>query len=232
MRALILLGLLVGCMREHTNTQALAKTDCYTCHRPDYEATPGAAAADPAVPDHIAMSTVYTTACADCHNTQTWFSHPEKLFNVQSGPHAQIQCDACHRDSTNNSGDAHGSNTLCTNCHFASEAIGKGTMALGHSDQTAFSYTSPPTGFTTTNFCLSCHPDGREKPHPDAAFPQNHGNASGCNSCHDRSMGSDQAGQNAKCTQCHPQAHNQSRGDPVGCLAQGCHYGGRGGDGG
>ena len=227
--AVLVLALVAGCMNSHSGTQALAKTDCYTCHQPDYEGTPQAASADPAVPDHLANQMTYTTACADCHITTTWFSHPEKLFNVASGPHASIACNSCHVDSTNNSGDARGANTLCTSCHPASQPIGAGTMTTGHSDVAAFSYTTPPAGFTANNFCLSCHPDGREKPHDDTIFPQDHGNARNCDSCHDRSLGSDQMGQNAKCTRCHPNAHNQDQGVPSGCLQRGCHYGGRGG---
>ena len=231
MKKIAVLAVLAACMQDHAGTQALGRTDCYQCHRADYEGTPAVAAADRAVPDHLAQATTYTTQCADCHNTTTWYSHPEKLFNVQSGAHADVQCNACHLDSSDNSGDAHGANTTCTTCHFASEVIGAGTMTTGHSDQPMFSYANPPAGFTKQNFCLSCHPDGREKPHPDAVFPQSH-HARNCDSCHDRSKGSDAMGQNAPCTRCHQGAHHQDRGVPLGCVAQGCHYGGGGGDGG
>lgn len=244
MKRVVVFTLLAACMQSHTGTKQLGSTDCYGCHQPDYEGTPRAAAADPAVPDHLANPAVYTTNCAGCHNTTTWYGHPEALFAVQSGPHADIQCNACHMDSTNNSGDAHGANTLCTTCHFATETpfLGPGDMTTGHSDQPMFSYTSPPAGYTTQNFCLACHPDGREKPHDDSVFPQDH-HARNCDSCHDRSKGSDAMGQNADCRRCHSATDLMQVGDhptdvgtlpsPSGCLNSGCHLGGgHGGDGG
>lgn len=228
---------LAGCLQKHDGVQSLGKTDCYTCHAADYEGTPAAAAADPAVPDHLAQSSVYTKQCADCHVTTTWFSHPDKLFPIQKGAHAMAQCTQCHANPDDNTGDAHGTNTQCVSCHPAGEnLVGGGTMTTGHSDQTAFSYTAPPTGYTPQNFCLSCHPTGVEAPHPDASFPQNHGSASTCTSCHDRTKGSDAAGQNADCRRCHTgdlRTIGDHPGDvntipsPSGCLR--CHLGGRGG---
>ena len=240
----LLLTSVAGCLESHGGTQQLARSDCYQCHRANYEATPTFAQQDPAVPNHLADTATYTQACGDCHVTTTWFSHPEKLFNVQSGAHADIPCNACHFNSDDNTGDAHGANTLCTTCHFATEQPfqGPGDMTTGHSDQPMFSYTSPPAGFTKDNFCLSCHPNGREKPHDDTIFPQNH-HARNCDSCHDRTKGSDAMGQNADCRRCHSVGSLQSVGDhpsdvgtmpsPSGCLASGCHLGGgHGGDGG
>jgi hypothetical protein len=243
MKNVVLLVLLAACLQaNHTGTKALGAGDCYSCHQPNYEQTPTIAARDPAVPDHLANQSVYTTQCATCHITSTWDSHPEALFNVNSGPHVAIQCDSCHLDSTNNEGDAHGANTLCTTtCHTATQVIGAGTMTTGHSDIPAFSYTAVPTGFTTANFCLSCHPAGLEKPHNDAIWPQAHGNARNCDSCHDRSKGSDQMGENADCRRCHDAtrlmqvtAHPPDVGttlpSPSGCLARGCHQGGGSGN--
>ncbi len=245
MKSMLVLVFLAGCLQSHdAGVEKLASSDCYSCHQANYEGTTAVAAMDPAVPDHLSPANVgtYNQQCGDCHNTTTWYSHPEKLFNIKtgSGKHADIQCDTCHLDSTNNSGDAHGANTLCTaQCHFPTETIGAGTMTTGHSDQVAlgFNYTTPPAGFTTNNFCLSCHPNGREKPHDETIFPSGHkGDGANCDRCHDRSKQSDAMGLNAPCAPCHLQngvrVHNQSQGDPTGCLQRGCHFGGGGGDNG
>ena len=224
-----LLVLLAACFDSHTGTREVASTDCYTCHEPDYKDTSRVATLDRAVPDHLANAATYTTTCADCHVTTTWYSHPEKLFNIASGPHTAVACDTCHRDSTDNGGDARGANTLCSTCHVASEPFGAGTMTTGHSDIAAFSYTTPAAGFTTDNFCLACHPNGREKPHDESLFPSRHGNARNCDSCHDRSKSSDSMGRNADCRRCHAGAHHTDVVSPTGCIARGCHQGGGGG---
>src|SRR5580765_6655644 len=101
-RSLLWCLFVAGCLKSHDGVQQLGRTDCYSCHKPDYEGTPVAAAADPAVPDHLAHATTYTTQCADCHITSTWFSHPEALFPIQAGAHANAQCNSCHLDSTEN----------------------------------------------------------------------------------------------------------------------------------
>lgn len=238
-RSLVMLLLLASCMQSHPDVQALNQTDCYTCHKPDYEATPTYAQSDPAVPDHIAQS--YPTTCAQCHVTTTWQSHPETLFPIQAGAHAGVQCTDCHSGGDNAS-KANGADTKCATCHPSGENLaGGGTMSTGHSDLAAFSYTAPPAGFTTQNFCLSCHPSGVEAPHNDTIFPQSHkGAAKTCSDCHDRTKGSDSMGQNADCRRCHPNSKLMSVDDhppnittlpsPSGCLAMRCHYGGNGGN--
>ena len=221
-RSFAVLALVAGCLQSHQGVQPLAKNDCYQCHRLDYEGTPAVAVADPAVPDHLAHAATYTTQCADCHITSTWYSHPDLLFPVQAGTHANITCNSCHLDSTDNAGDAHGANTQCTSCHPATEVVYDDTITRLHTNVPQFAYSSP-------SFCLSCHPTGAAKHHDDAIWPQTH-HARSCSSCHNRSLGPDTGGMNAPCTKCHQGAHHQDRGDPTGCVAQGCHRGGRGGD--
>ena len=229
-RRLAVIALVAGCLQSHDGVQSLAGRDCYLCHATDYQHTKAVAAADPAVPDHIAGSAVYTQQCADCHNTTTWYSHPEKLFSIESGVHKSVACARCHANPDDNSGDARGANTQCTSCHPADEIVSGQTLTndhIMHNDAifpenhksetgaarpctdchtsmppTTFDgYTNPPAGFTAQNFCLSCHPTG---------------------------VGSIMS--DAPCRKCHRNAHYQDRGDPGGCLAPGCHLGGRGGD--
>ncbi len=228
-RMLVLALVAAGCTHSHTGAQALAQENCYQCHQPNYEMTPQIHLSIPNVPDHLADETTYPHTCGDCHNTQYWQIHPETAFPLKVGAHKGVLCVECHLDPTDETatGSIKGANTLCTSCHPADEPLaGGGTIQSGHTDQpqTMFDYTKQ-------NFCLSCHPTGVEAPHNETIFPSNHkGAANTCSDCHDRTKGSDQAGQNAPCTRCHRNAHNQSMGDPSGCLAMGCHYGGRGGD--
>jgi len=229
MNKLVLIALVTGCMNSHSGVQPLAAGDCYTCHQADYDGTPALAANDPAVPDHIGQN--YPTTCAQCHNTTSWLSHPEALFAISTPPH-NVACDACHVNPlTDNEGDYKGGNTKCAMCHPASEMVYDDTLANEHQTEATFSYTSPPSGFTTQNFCLSCHPDGTSKHHDDVLFAENHKNKGyTCKDCHDRTTGMDTAGANATCRRCHT---NLSRDDhpsdiatlpsPSGCLAQGCH---------
>jgi hypothetical protein len=226
----LLVILVAGCLQKHDGVQSLGRSDCYTCHQKDYEGTPTAAAADPAIPDHIAQSGVYTTTCADCHNTITWYGHPEKLFPITTGAHAAAQCTQCHANPDDNTGDAHGKNTQCATCHPATEMVAGMTLVNDHimhndaifpqnhksltgaarpcsdchsgTPPTTFDgYANPPAGFNAQNFCLSCHPTGAAANNSDAP-----------------------------CTKCHRDAHNTGNGDPGGCLQMGCHYGGRGGN--
>ena len=217
----VIVLLVASCIQPHNNVQALAKADCYTCHRPDYEGTPAAAAADSAVPDHLANAQVYTTQCASCHDTTTWYGHPELLFPRQTGAHAGIQCNSCHTDSTDNSGDAHGNNTQCATCHPSTEQVFDDTLQVEHQ-------TLPQFDYSTQHFCLQCHPTGAAKHHDDTIWPQDH-HARTCKDCHDRTLAPDTGGLNALCTKCHQGAHHQSSGVPTGCLQQGCHRGGGGG---
>jgi len=221
---------LTGCLQQHDGQVELRGDNCYTCHQSDYERTPTAAAADQAIPDHLANKATYTTNCASCHITTTWFSHPEALFAIQSAAHANVACDSCHLDSTDNKGDAHGANTQCgAVCHPATEMVAGKTLTNAHIQHpdaifpqnhkhngpwpcadchtgnlsTTFDgYTNPPAGYTSQNFCLSCHPTGT-------------GSKTSTATC-----------ANAACHQ-HKNAHHQDRGDPTGCLQ--CHAGGRGG---
>lgn len=231
-RMLVWIALVAGCTQSHSGVTTLAQNDCYTCHKKDYEMTPTFAMQNAFVPDHIANQTMYTHLCADCHDTQSWAVHPESAFPRKTGAHKGVLCVECHYAPDDMLNDHKGANTMCTtSCHTADEKLaGGGTMTTGHSDQTMFSYSSPAAGFTADNFCLSCHPSGVEKPHNESLFPSSHkGAANGCADCHDRTKGSDAAGQNAPCTRCHRNAHNQGNGDPGGCLASGCHLGGGGG---
>ena len=70
----------------------LLQTDCYDCHKQDFESTRLRSV------DHIALS--YPTDCMQCHSTQSWsnsgFSHLASTGYPLIGAHADVQCESCH----------------------------------------------------------------------------------------------------------------------------------------
>jgi hypothetical protein len=80
----------VPCASCHVNNNyTTLPTDCYGCHKANYEATTN--------PVHKAAPTIFTTACATCHNTTAWtgatFNHT--WFPVNHG-NANGVCATCH----------------------------------------------------------------------------------------------------------------------------------------
>ena len=67
-------------------------TDCYSCHKKDYERTANRAL------DHVQLG--YPTECKQCHNTMGWananFDHATVANYPLVGAHAQIRCQDCH----------------------------------------------------------------------------------------------------------------------------------------
>ena len=78
-------------------------TDCYSCHRSDYEGTDD--------PNHVQAG--FPTTCASCHTQRAWedasFSHTG--FPLQ-GQHASLACSECHQN-----GVYAGTPTDCASCH-------------------------------------------------------------------------------------------------------------------
>ncbi len=146
-------------------------TDCFACHRPDYDAT--------ANPPHASAG--YGTTCATCHNTNAWlgtpFNHSSTQFPL-TGAHTTATCQSCHADGIykgkptdcvschRTSYDAtlqppHGGSgigTTCTNCHTTATWVG------GTYDHSVTSF--PLTGAHRAASCAGCHADGvyRGKP--------------------------------------------------------------------
>ncbi|HLK34452.1 MAG TPA: hypothetical protein VKT29_15260, partial [Terriglobales bacterium] len=101
----------VPCASCHINGQfAGTPTDCYSCHKADYQNTTD--------PNHVAAA--FPTTCALCHNTTSWsgatFNHT--WFPIYSGTHAGVwsTCGDCHTNSSNYAAFS------CINCHTHSQA--------------------------------------------------------------------------------------------------------------
>ncbi|MDQ7007435.1 MAG: cytochrome c3 family protein, partial [Acidobacteriota bacterium] len=105
-------------------------TDCYSCHRQDYEGTTD--------PNHQAAG--YSTDCMQCHDTNDWshgnFDHQATDFPL-TGAHRGLSCDACHAD-----GVYGGKPTDCYSCHRQDY---EGTTDPNHQ----------AAGYTTD--CMQCH---------------------------------------------------------------------------
>ena len=123
----------VACASCHVNLNyTTLATDCYSCHKSDYQSTNN--------PGHAAAG--FPTTCLTCHTTATWagatFNHT--WFPTNHG-NAQNVCATCHT----NSGDY--SVFQCTTCHTASQTNSK------HSHVSGYVYNSAN--------CYRCHPNGR-----------------------------------------------------------------------
>ena len=99
----------VPCAQCHVGNDYLTRpTDCYGCHKTDYDTT--------AYPNHKAAN--YPTTCTTCHNTTSWatsaFDHNSTGFPL-TGAHVTVTCALCH---VNNNYSLTAANTTCTACHM------------------------------------------------------------------------------------------------------------------
>jgi hypothetical protein len=115
-------------------------TDCYSCHKANYDATNN--------PAHTAAG--FATTCATCHNTTSWagatFDHDTPYFPIYSGTHAGrwSACTDCHPVASNYA------SFTCLSCHPHSD---KAQTDGNHTGVSGYVYDS--------NHCYSCHPRGR-----------------------------------------------------------------------
>lgn len=144
-------------------------TDCYACHRNEYDTTRD--------PDHRAAG--FPTACEACHGANTWdgadFDHASTGFALRGG-HVGLACDNCHAG-----GVFMGTSTDCYACH-----------------RSDYDRTSDPNhrtaGFPTD--CVACHTDSRwdgaRFDHDAQYFPiysgRHRGEWSSCATCHPSSI--------------------------------------------
>jgi hypothetical protein len=124
-------------------------TLCVGCHQEDYDGSQA--------PGHDA----YPTTCENCHTTVAWTpavggEHPDSAFPIQSGPHSKYRndCASCHDPELGSSID--GENTDCVGCHDGEHT--RSRMDPKHDEVGNY-----PRGNAAPNFCLDCHPDGRNR---------------------------------------------------------------------
>jgi hypothetical protein len=100
---------------------------------------------------------MFPTTCIDCHTTRAWTpalmgTHPEGRFPIAGGPHSGFQCLDCHDPDLGAS--TGGMNTDCVGCHTGEHT--RARMDRVHEGESGY-----PTGAAPPNFCLDCHPAGR-----------------------------------------------------------------------
>jgi Seven Residue Repeat len=153
----------VACASCHVKgNYTTVPTDCYACHKADYNGTTN--------PNHASAG--FPTSCATCHNTTSWtgaaFDHNKTPFPL-TGAHKTVACATCHinnvftgtptdcyschtkdyNGTTNPNHKATGLPTDCVVCHNTTAWTG----AVFDHNKTAF----PLTGAHKTVLCVSCH---------------------------------------------------------------------------
>lgn len=119
--------------------------ECVGCHQADYDGSP--------FPGH----SEFATTCEDCHSTSGWVpasggDHPQERFSI-TGTH-DFACGDCHDAALGANGAA---NADCVGCHLGEHSLARmDSEHRGEVDDYPFGENRAP------NFCLQCHPDGRE----------------------------------------------------------------------
>ncbi|MFN7966006.1 MAG: hypothetical protein U0V87_10010 [Acidobacteriota bacterium] len=177
-------------------------TDCYSCHRAQYESTRD--------PNHKTAG--FPTDCAQCHSTRAWdqaiFDHNKTNFPL-TGAHRAQACPACHPG-----GKFQGTSTDCYSCHktnydstsnpnhraagFPTDCKACHTTTNWNSNFDHSTTDFPLTGAHRNQPCPACHADGVYN-----------GKSTACYSCHKPQYDSTTnpnhraAGFSTDCSQCH-----------------------------
>jgi hypothetical protein len=162
----------IQCSSCHQNQQSghftLLDTDCYSCHKKDYEGTATKAL------DHVKLG--YVTDCKQCHNTMGWandnFDHVTSTGYPLIGAHSVIRCQDCHSVPSMTLKHIPSSPNDCYTCH-------------------ASDYEHEHGGSSTPKTCIVCHSqtnwNGADFQHQRAAngFELQGAHSSlDCQSCH------------------------------------------------
>jgi len=235
------LPILAGCLETHgSNNTSVRNSDCYTCHKREYDATGTGTLSSLIGPVHSTSGC--DTNCVQCHTTTDWTNslggcaHPEANFplTTQGTKHTNITCIACHSaDITAATGatSVAGANTDCIACHPNTSTQVNNHIGVTYSTGTlagmAYAYST-----TDHRFCLDCHPKGLAVGHgANNPFVLPHHGAA-CAQCHDNASGLGPTnGADVLCVTsgCHGNAHHKDTNHHPACLNSGCHPDGRGG---
>ena len=198
-----------SCTACHTGGRyAGTPTDCYACHRSNYEGTTN--------PNHVTAG--MPTTCLTCHSTSAWqpanFDHARTSFPL-TGAHTSTSCTACHTG-----GRYAGTPTDCYACHRSNY---EGTTNPNHA----------AASFPT--LCTNCHTTTGWQPanwnHDTQYFRiysgRHNGTWSSCTQCHTNSSNY----RDFSCFACHSQANTDGhhrevsgyRYDSAACYS--CHRG-------
>jgi hypothetical protein len=189
-----------GCHTQDYSKE-LTPTECIGCHEDDRNAA--------TEPRHDG----FPSECEQCHSKQAFKPslsgmHDEEIFPITTDHHSELACVDCHDPELGLPMDEF--NTDCVGCHTGDHAQAK--MADAH--QQVADYEFAPAN---PRFCLSCHPSGYAKRHPESQFPLAQGAHTefACEDCHDAALGLDTGGGNTDCVGCHTGDHAQAEMDGV-----------------
>ncbi len=184
----------LDCSTCHTNGYKGTPTDCYSCHKDQFDATTD--------PNHITSG--FPTDCVQCHTQNAWkpatFDHNNTAFPLE-GAHITLDCNSCHSTGFK------GTPTDCFLCH-----------------KEQYNSTTTPNHITSgiSTDCLQCHSQNTwTQPSIDHGFyplSSPHLPASiTCQSCHSK------PNFQPDCWSCHSNDFfkEHKTGDPTDCWR--CH---------
>ncbi len=188
----------VSCSGCHQNGFQATPTDCYTCHKQDYESTKD--------PNHVTGN--FSKECSQCHNTNSWsdatIDHNQTAFPL-TGAHKNVNCSSCHTNGFSNTP------VQCYPCHTSNYT----TAVPNHI----------AAGISTE--CQTCHNTNAWNPsdfkHISTGFELTGQHAAlECSACHKGST----SGLNVNCVSCHQADYNnapnhQAQKYPANCEM--CH---------
>ncbi len=154
----------VDCSNCHITGYTGTPTDCYACHRQDYESVTD--------PNHVASQ--FPTDCSLCHTTAGWegatFDHTQTQFPL-TGSHQTVSCSQCHQngytgtptdcyachqgDYNNTTNPNHQTSGIPTTCAVCHSTTAWQPATFDH-NLTQF----PLTGSHQTVPCSQCHQNG------------------------------------------------------------------------
>lgn len=140
------------CHNAALGVNGAGNTDCINCHTGEHRRS----AADPihSAVDGYPGPEAPVNFCLVCHpdGTASSAQHPEGEFPIANGAHSEMECADCHNADLGSA--IAGMNADCVGCHDGGHT--RGAMDPKHRDVSEY-----PSGSAPPNFCLDCHPAGR-----------------------------------------------------------------------
>ncbi len=127
--------------------ESVADRLCVLCHKEDYDQVEQ--------PLHVGQ---FPTTCENCHTYIAWKPaldgvHPEDSFPIAGGAHKGFSCIDCH--DVDRGSSVAGANTNCIGCHTGEHSMAK--VNEKHREVADYNF-----DIDTPNFCLVCHPNGKD----------------------------------------------------------------------
>ncbi|MBV5342288.1 hypothetical protein JZU68_01270, partial [bacterium] len=173
----------VDCSKCHEKGYTNTSSECYSCHKADYDATKE--------PNHVPAK--FSTECTTCHNETAWkpstFNHNVNTSFPIRGGHIGVDCIQCHTNGYVNTP------STCVSCH-----------------QKDYNATTNPNHVTAkfSTECTTCHNETAWKPstfnhNVNTSFPLKGGHIGvDCIQCHTNGY----VNTPSTCVSCHQKDYN------------------------